>query len=88
MYRNVRSAIHSALEPCARDAPLVDGRRKFLPLNDDSEDTGIAGVDIYKMDSDGRAVEHWDTLQPVGDPNNSAPWLAPNVPRANPNGMF
>src|SRR5882724_2458076 len=50
---------------------------KFLNLfNDDSEDTGIAGVDIYKMDSDGRAVEHWDTLQPVGDPKNSAPWLA------------
>ena len=61
----------------------------FLNLfNDDSEDTGIAGVDIYKMDSDGRAVEHWDTLQPVGDPKNSAPWLAPNVPRANPHGMF
>ena len=61
----------------------------FLNLfNDDSEDTGIAGVDIYKMDSDGKAVEHWDTLQPVGDPKNSAPWLAPNVPRANPHGMF
>jgi len=61
----------------------------FLNLfNDDSGDTGIAGVDIYKMDSDGRAVEHWDTLQPVGDPKNSAPWLAPNVPRANPHGMF
>ncbi len=37
---------------------------------------------------DGRALEHWDTLQPVGDPKNSAPWLAPNLPRANPNGMF
>ena len=61
----------------------------FLNLfNDDLEDTGIAGVDIYKMDSDGRALEHWDTLQPVGDPKNSAPWLAPNLPRANPNGMF
>ena len=61
----------------------------FLNLfNDDPEDTGIAGVDIYKMDSDGRALEHWDTLQPVGDPKNSAPWLAPNLPRANPNGMF
>ena len=61
----------------------------FLNLfNDDLEDTGIAGVDIYKMDSDGRALEHWDTLQPIGDPKNSAPWLAPNLPRANPNGMF
>ena len=28
------------------------------------------------------------TLQPVGDPKNSVPWLMPNVPRANPNGMF
>jgi predicted SnoaL-like aldol condensation-catalyzing enzyme len=61
----------------------------FLNLfNDDPLDTGIAGVDIYKMDADGKAIEHWDTLQLVGDPKNSAPWLAPNVPRANPNGMF
>ena len=61
----------------------------FLNLfNDDPQDTGIAGVDIYKMDADGKAIEHWDTLQVVGDPKNSAPWLAPNVPRANPHGMF
>jgi len=61
----------------------------FLNLfNDDPADTGIAGVDIYRMDADGRAVEHWDTLQPVGDPQNSAPWLAPNIPRSNSNGMF
>jgi hypothetical protein len=34
----------------------------FLNLfNDDPEDTGIAGVDIYKMDADGKAIEHWDT---------------------------
>jgi predicted SnoaL-like aldol condensation-catalyzing enzyme len=57
-------------------------------LNDDHEDTGIAGVDIYKMDADGMAIEHWDTLQLVGDPKNSAPWIAPNIPRANPHGMF
>src|SRR5258708_2140469 len=61
----------------------------FLNLfNDDPRDTGIAGVDIYQMDADGKAIEHWDTLQLVGDPKNSAPWLAPNVPRASPNGMF
>ncbi len=61
----------------------------FLNLfNDDSNDTGIAGVDIYKMDTDGKAIEHWDTLQLVGDPKNSAPLIAPNIPRANPNGMF
>jgi predicted SnoaL-like aldol condensation-catalyzing enzyme len=61
----------------------------FLNLfNDNPEDTGVAGVDIYKMDADGRAIEHWDTLQLVGDEKNAAPWLAPNVPRANQNGMF
>jgi len=27
-------------------------------------------------------------LQLVGDPKNSAPLLGPNIPRANPNGMF
>jgi predicted SnoaL-like aldol condensation-catalyzing enzyme len=61
----------------------------FLNLfNDDPQDTGIAGVDIYQMDADGKAIEHWDTLQVVGDPKNSAPWLAPDVPRANSHGMF
>src|SRR5713226_6838548 len=50
----------------------------FLNLfNDDPNDTGIAGVDIYKMDADGKAIEHWDTLQLVGDPKNSAPMIAP-----------
>ncbi len=61
----------------------------FLNLfDDDPADTGIAGVDIYKMDAEGRAIEHWDTLQLVGDPKSSAPMLGPNIPRANPNGMF
>jgi predicted SnoaL-like aldol condensation-catalyzing enzyme len=57
-------------------------------LTDDPNDSGVAGVDIYKMNADGRAVEHWDTLQLVGDPKNSAPWVAPNIPRVNSNGMF
>lgn len=61
----------------------------FLNLfNDDPADTGVAGVDIYKMDADGKAIEHWDTLQLTGNPKNSAPWVAVNIPRANPNGMF
>jgi len=61
----------------------------FLNLfGDDPNDTGIAGVDIYKMDAEGKAIEHWDALQLVGDPKNSAPLIAPNIPRANPNGMF
>ena len=57
-------------------------------LSDDPEDTGVAGVDIYRFDADGKVAEHWDTLQLVGDPLNSAPWVAPNIPRANPQGMF
>ena len=61
----------------------------FLNLfHDDPADTGIAGVDIYRMDAEGKAVEHWDALQFVGDPKNSAPMLGPNIPRANSNGMF
>lgn len=61
----------------------------FLNLyTDDPQDTGIAGVDIYRMDANGMAVEHWDVLQPVGTPENSAPSIAPNRPRANANGMF
>jgi predicted SnoaL-like aldol condensation-catalyzing enzyme len=57
-------------------------------LTDDPDDTGIAGVDIYRMDGDGIAVEHWDALQLVGGSTNSAPWVAPNIPRTNPRGMF
>ena len=57
-------------------------------LTDDPNDTGIAGVDIYKMDADGEGIEHWDTLQLVGDPTNSAPWAGHGIPRANLNGMF
>ncbi len=61
----------------------------FLNLfTDDPDDTGITGVDIYRMDADGKAAEHWDALQLVGTPENSAPMIAPNIPRANANGMF
>src|ERR1700747_745951 len=61
----------------------------FLNLfNDDPGDTGVAGVDIYKMDADGKAVEHWDTLHLIGAPKNSAPWVDPTIPAANRNGMF
>src|ERR1700722_16704634 len=57
-------------------------------LTDDPNDLGVAGVDIYRMNADGRAVEHWDALQRVGDPRNSASWVGLNIPRANSNGMF
>ena len=54
-------------------------------LTDDPNDTGIAGVDIYKMNAEGKAIEHWDA-EFVGDPKNSAPWVGWNIPRANPKG--
>jgi hypothetical protein len=61
----------------------------FLNLfNDEPDDTGIAGVDIYRMDAEDKAVEHWNTLQLVGTPQNSVPLVAEGIPRANSNGMF
>ena len=47
-------------------------------FNEDPNDRGIAGVDIYRFSEDGRIAEHWDVLQPVPDPATSA----------NANGMF
>lgn len=54
----------------------------FLNLfNDDLNDTGIAGVGIYKFDADGKAIEHWDALQFVGDSKNAAPLIAQHCAR-------
>jgi predicted SnoaL-like aldol condensation-catalyzing enzyme len=57
-------------------------------FSDDPNDTGIAGVDIFKMNAEGKAIEHWDALQWTGSPANSAPMIGPNIQRANSNGMF
>lgn len=47
-------------------------------INDNPDDTGIAVVDIYRMDEDGKAIEHWDVLQLIGDPEtNAAPFANP-----------
>jgi len=61
----------------------------FLNLfNDDPTDTGIVGADIFQMNGDGKAIEHWEVLQIVGTPDNAAPWLAPNLAPANTNGVL
>ncbi|MEL6224829.1 MAG: hypothetical protein AAFR31_19530 [Cyanobacteria bacterium J06627_8] len=44
--------------------------------NDSPEDKGMAAVDMYLFNSDGKVAEHWDSLQLV--PSHSP----------NPNGMF
>lgn len=51
----------------------------FINLySDDKNDLGIAGVDVYQLNDEGKVVEHWDTLQPVPDPKTAQ----------NRNGMF
>ena len=57
-------------------------------FNDDPNDTGIAGVDIFKMNDEGKAIEHWEVLQLVGTPDNAAPWVSPNLKASNTNGIF
>jgi predicted SnoaL-like aldol condensation-catalyzing enzyme len=82
---NARVVVHRVIAV----GDYVWSHANFLNLfNDDPQDTGVAGVDIFRMDAEGKAIEHWDVLQLVGDPKNSAPWVAPNIPRANPNEMF
>lgn len=38
----------------------------FNLLDYNPEDTGIVGIDIFRMDAEGRAVEYWEALQVVG----------------------
>jgi hypothetical protein len=36
-------------------------------FNDDPQDTGVAGIDIFKRHAAGMAIGHWDTMQLVGN---------------------
>ncbi len=63
---------------------VASGDHVFAHVNfvniysDDPNDRGVAGVDIYRFDANGKIAEHWDVLQEVPDPGKSA----------NTNGMF
>jgi predicted SnoaL-like aldol condensation-catalyzing enzyme len=84
-HANARVVVHKIIAI----GDYVWAHVNFLNVTtDDPNDTGVAGVDIFKMDADGKAIEHWDVLQVVGTLENAVPWLAPNIPVANTNGMF
>lgn len=46
--------------------------------SNDAADLGVAGVDIFKFNEEGKITEHWDVLQSVPETEKSA----------NQNGMF
>jgi predicted SnoaL-like aldol condensation-catalyzing enzyme len=73
---NARVVVHQII--AAEDH--VWAHVNFLNLfNDNPDDRGVAGVDIYRFDNtDGKVIEHWDVLQPIPDP----------LTAANQNGMF
>jgi predicted SnoaL-like aldol condensation-catalyzing enzyme len=73
--KNLRVVVHQVIA----SGDWVWAHVNFLNLyNDDPNDRGVAGVDIFRFTSEGKIVEHWDVLQEVPDPAKVV----------NPNGMF
>jgi predicted SnoaL-like aldol condensation-catalyzing enzyme len=71
--------LHIVVYRVVASGDYVFAHVNFINLfNEDSNDRGIAGVDIFRFDANGKIAEHWDVLQPVPDPEKSA----------NTNGMF
>ena len=57
--------------PCEVKRVAIDGELAFVHVRYlDWGGQETAGVDIFRFDSDGKVVEHWDVLQAV--PPNSA----------------
>lgn len=74
-----RKNFHVAVHRVIASGDWVWAHVNFINLyNDEPNDRGVAGVDIYRFNSDGKMVEHWDVLQEVPDPSKAA----------NLNGMF
>jgi len=48
--------------------PSAKGVLEYLEWR--SQET--AGIEIFRVDSDGKVVEHWDMLQPVPASSNNA----------------
>jgi len=75
----VHSKLHVEVYRVIAVGDYVFAHVNFVNLfGEDPNDRGIAGVDIYRFDANGKMAEHWDVLQPVPDPATSA----------NTNGMF
>jgi predicted SnoaL-like aldol condensation-catalyzing enzyme len=73
--KNLRVVVHRVIA----SGDWVWAHVNFINLyNDDPDDRGVARVDIYRFNSDGKMVEHWDVLQEVPDPAKAAKF----------NGMF
>jgi predicted SnoaL-like aldol condensation-catalyzing enzyme len=75
----VHDKLHVEVYRVIASGDYVFAHVNFVNLfSEDPADRGIAGVDIYRFNANGKIAEHWDVLQPVPDPEKSA----------NANGMF
>ena len=71
--------LHIVVYQVVASGDYVFAHVNFLNLfNEDPNDRGIAGVDMFRFDANGKIAEHWDVLQEVPDPKKAA----------NANGMF
>jgi predicted SnoaL-like aldol condensation-catalyzing enzyme len=76
---NARPKLRVVVHRIIAEADQVWAHVNFINLHtDDDGDRGVAGVDIYRFNAEGKVVEHWDVLQPVPASQEAA----------NANGMF
>jgi predicted SnoaL-like aldol condensation-catalyzing enzyme len=60
--------------PCEVKRVAIDGDLAFVHVRYlDWAGQETAGVDIFRFNSDGKVVEHWDVLQPVCQPPRTMP---------------